>query len=127
MKTPDEHPLLKEILADEKLSEVRRASLDQALALIARRRRTRRAGQWISVLVLAAVGFTALVVRAPKRTEVAGFQPPQAEIKTTPRPESRVQTITDEELFALFPDRAVALVGTPGHQELVFLDAPRPN
>jgi hypothetical protein len=32
------------------------------------------------------------------------------------------EIITDEELFALFPNRALALIGSPGHQQLVFLD-----
>ena len=33
-----------------------------------------------------------------------------------------VKIITDEELFALFPNRALALIGAPGRQQLVFLD-----
>jgi hypothetical protein len=35
---------------------------------------------------------------------------------------AKVKIITDEELFALFPNRALALIGSPGHQQLVFLD-----
>jgi hypothetical protein len=35
---------------------------------------------------------------------------------------AKVKIITDEELFALFPNRAMALIGSPGHQQLVFLD-----
>jgi hypothetical protein len=35
-----------------------------------------------------------------------------------------VRVISDEELFALFPGRSLALVGPPGHQQLVFLDEP---
>jgi hypothetical protein len=33
-----------------------------------------------------------------------------------------VKIINDEELFALFPNRAMALIGSPGHQQLIFLD-----
>jgi hypothetical protein len=33
-----------------------------------------------------------------------------------------IKLITDEELFALFPGRSVALIGKPGHQQLVFLN-----
>jgi hypothetical protein len=33
-----------------------------------------------------------------------------------------VQIINDDQLFALFPGRPMALVGTPGHQHLVFFD-----
>ena len=38
------------------------------------------------------------------------------------KPESKVEYITTEQLFALFPNRAMALVGKPGHQQLIFLD-----
>jgi hypothetical protein len=33
-----------------------------------------------------------------------------------------IKVISDEELFALFPRRSLALIGSPGHQKLVFLD-----
>ena len=36
--------------------------------------------------------------------------------------ESGVKMLSDEELFALFPGRSLALLGNPGQQELVFLD-----
>jgi hypothetical protein len=36
--------------------------------------------------------------------------------------ESKVEYITTEQLFALFPNRPMALVGKPGHQQLIFLD-----
>ena len=35
---------------------------------------------------------------------------------------AKVKIITDEELFALFPNRAMALIGPPGRQQLIFLD-----
>jgi hypothetical protein len=38
-----------------------------------------------------------------------------------------VESISDEELFALFPGRSLALLGTPGNQKLVVLDAPTRN
>lgn len=31
--------------------------------------------------------------------------------------------VTDEELFSLFPDRSMALIGKSGQQEVVFLDS----
>ena len=36
--------------------------------------------------------------------------------------ESKVEYITADQLFALFPNRQIALVGKPGHQQLIFLD-----
>ena len=54
---------------------------------------------------------------APKPSSQIASQP-----KTPLTP--AVKTITDDELFALFPGRSMALIGKPGHQELVFLDSP---
>jgi hypothetical protein len=39
-----------------------------------------------------------------------------------PSETSDVKIISDDELFALFPGRSMALIGTPGQQQLVFLD-----
>jgi len=38
-------------------------------------------------------------------------------------PANRVKIITNEQLLALFPERPVALIGAPGTQRLMFLDA----
>jgi hypothetical protein len=35
---------------------------------------------------------------------------------------SKVEYITADQLFALFPNRPMALIGKPGHQQLIFLD-----
>jgi len=49
--------------------------------------------------------------------------PPALRVAAAPPADtSKVKIITDEELFALFPNRAMALIGSPGHQQLVFLD-----
>ena len=50
--------------------------------------------------------------------------PQQSIVATAPPEESGVKMISDEELFALFPGRSLALIGKPGHQQLVFLDTP---
>jgi len=55
------------------------------------------------------------------------FQPPhQAPAPTTmafsSTAASKVEYITADQLFALFPNRQLALVGKPGHQQLIFLD-----
>ena len=86
-----------------------------------RRRRSLRRG--IEVCVLAclalALGLVALLERP---------HPIQAPIAAVPNksedaPPAKVSIITDEELFALFPGRAVALIGKPGRQQFVFLEA----
>jgi hypothetical protein len=39
----------------------------------------------------------------------------------------RVETISDEQLLALFKGRSVALLGSPGRQRLVVFNPPTPN
>ena len=126
MKSPNENPLLRELLADDQLAEVRRASLDASLSLIRRRRRAR--------LVIPAGGLVALVAWAvsafllqQRHSVVALVQTNPPSLAQKPSLEPAVKVITDEELFALFPDRAVALIGKPGRQEFVVLDAPVRN
>jgi hypothetical protein len=124
MKNTDENPLLKEILADEPLAALRHASLDQGLGAMRRARRFRRMARSGTVALLPVLVI--MVLRLNKPTlEIAN--PPsipgsQASVAAAPSIESGVRMITDEELFALFPGRSLALVGKPGHQRLVFLD-----
>jgi hypothetical protein len=71
----------------------------------------------------------AVAILSRRAPEASNRQIPSANPTTvaisTPQAESRdVKFITDEELFALFPNRPLALVGKPGQQQLVFLDQP---
>jgi hypothetical protein len=127
MKHPEENPLLKEILADEQLSVLRHTLLHQGLKEMRRARRLRRASR-LGLLALVPV-LLMVTLTGPKRIQETASQPsipapPQASVAAAPPPESGVKTISDEELFALFPGRSLALIGKPGHQQLVFLDAP---
>ena len=125
MKHPNENPLLKEILADEQLTALRHASLNQGLDTMRRTRRVRRAvhmGTLVFVPVLLIAVFT-----LHKLTQDATKEPQtqrQASVAIAQPEESSVKFISDEELFALFPGRSLALIGKPGHQHLVVLDAP---
>jgi hypothetical protein len=126
MKHSDENPLLNEILADEKLAALRRASLDQGLDAMRHARRLRRAIRAGTIALLPVLLILTLTLHRPMRKigdQSSSLNPSRASDTSAPPSESGVQMITDEELFALFPDRSVALVGKPGHQELVFLDA----
>jgi len=127
MKSPDENSLLKEILKDEKLAEVRRASLDASLALIRRRRRTRHALQFGALALFATLGAEVFLRQPPRPSIVASNQTNEVAVPPKAQPEPPVKAITDEELFALFPDRAVALIGKPGQQEFVVLNTPVRN
>jgi hypothetical protein len=124
MKNSDENPLLKEILADENVSALREASLKQGLNAMRRQRRIRRAMHaGMFVLIPTLLFFT---LRKPNPQSVSQNSnphtqemPPAAIVSG----ESGIKVISDEELFALFPGRSLALIGKPGHQELVVLDA----
>ena len=125
MKTPNDPPLLNKILADEKLSALRRTSLDAALPALRRARRQRRAVRsalvCLPLLLAGAFGWRQFVSAPPVKREiqVAIKAPSPAAVE----PPSKVKIISDEELLALFPNRAVAIIGKPGHQKFVFLSA----
>jgi len=131
MKFPDKDPLLKEILEDEKLAGFRRTALDRALEAMRRARRARRATR-MRMLVLLPV-LTLLLLSLPKLAQKPAGPASHAHPRQTmtvasaPVKEPGVKVISDEELFALFPDRPVALIGRPGHQKLVLLDTPARN
>jgi hypothetical protein len=124
MKNSDENPLLKEILTDENLSALRHASLKQGLDAIRRQRRMRRAMHaGMFVLIPTLLIFT---LRKPMSNSASTTSSPRVPDTTstaiTPT-ESGIKVISDEELFALFPGHSLALIGKPGQQELVVLDA----
>jgi hypothetical protein len=125
MKHPDENPLLREILADEPLAALRHTSLEQGLGAMRRARRLHRAARVGTLALVPVLLIVALTLHKPAQ-ETASRPPtpgaPQASVVAPPA-ESGVKMISDEELFALFPGRSLALIGKPGHQQLVFLDA----
>jgi hypothetical protein len=128
MKLPDEDPLLNAVLTDDKLSDLRRASLDQSLDAMRHARRRRqmlRAGALaiLPLVVLLTMLLPFKTAQKDVRSDVSQVPHPTVAAAAAPRIPS-IKTISDDELFALFPDRSVALIGKPGHQELVFLDAP---
>ncbi|MEP6663757.1 MAG: hypothetical protein ABJC04_08845 [Verrucomicrobiota bacterium] len=129
MKSPDENTLLNEILAHDQLSHLRRTSLDGALGVMRqsqRRRRALRAGMCALLPLVFLAAFVWLKPASPSAE--APIAKVSRETSTTAvSPQTSVKIISDEELFALFPGRSLALIGKPGHQELVFLDAPHRN
>ncbi len=119
MKHRDEDPLLQEIVADEPLAELRRASRHQGLEAVRRARRLQRARRAGALALIPVVLILAISLH-----QRAGETPRTVNTAAAPREESGVRLISDEELFTLFPGRALALVGKPGQQQLVFLDTP---
>jgi hypothetical protein len=125
MKSDKPNDLLKEILAGDELADFRHASLEQGLSVIRRQQRQRR-GLRFSVLLMLPLLLTFAILsrRSPEvsNRQIASTIPTTAANPAQPTDGRDVKFITDEELFALFPNRPLALVGKPGQQQLVFLD-----
>ncbi len=124
----DKDRLLDEILANDEFEQFRRSSAEQLLAAV-RRSRTRRRLLRTAVLALPLVAaLTVVLVQHSKPAHVASHRPePAPRPRVTPTQNAKqVQIINDDELFALFPDRPVALIGPPGRQRLVVLDGSNP-
>jgi peptidoglycan/LPS O-acetylase OafA/YrhL len=120
MKRHEQDRLLREILDDGDAANLRAASLARGLAFLQRRQRRRRLAQAGAVSLLLGLLILGLLVHPASGPSPA---PPVVRVAMAPPPDAaKVKIITDEELFALFPNRALALIGSPGHQQLVFLD-----
>ena len=122
MKRSDQDRLLREILADDALEQVRQATLAAGMGTLRRRRRVRALAVGAGASLALVLACVALVHR---RAPMAGTPLPPA----APAPETgiAVKWIDDEQLLARFSDRGVALVGPPGRQKLVFFDSPAPS
>jgi hypothetical protein len=126
MKRSEQDHLISELLAGEEISGFRETSLSRGIEEIRRRNRLRRraracflAGAPLALL-LAFLARTALEAPAPRPVPPAPIQ--VSAVSTRP---AEVVYINDDELLALFPNRSVALIGKPGQQQLLFLDAAR--
>jgi hypothetical protein len=119
MTDQDKNHLLEELLGDEELERVREASLSGGLREMRGRRHRALAGR-VGLMMLPAL-MLAFVVFSPRFQSSHHTISPTA-VALASKPESKVEFITTEQLFALFPNRSMALVGKPGHQQLIFLD-----
>lgn len=127
MKRHEQDQLLKELLADDDLPAFRQASLERGLTFLRHKRRRQRAvrlGALACAVLLCAVGMLLNRVFDRADHQTAGSISPANETSPLQAESATVKFISDEELFALFPDRAMALIGKPGQQQVVFLDAP---
>ena len=120
MKRSEQDRLLREILDDGDAANVRAASLARGLAFLQQRRRRQHVAQACAAAILPLLLISVLVAHLAPRP--ASTPPPARPAAAPPADTAKVKIITDEELFALFPNRALALIGSPGYQQLVFLD-----
>jgi hypothetical protein len=120
MKRSEQDRLLREILEDGDTANLRASSLARGLDFLQQRQRRNHAAQaWAAAIVplLLISGLVLHLASKPAAAPPAVGPAPVARTDT-----AKVKIINDEELFALFPNRALALIGAPGHQQLVFLD-----
>lgn len=124
MKTDRSNQLLNELLGPEDLETLRQATLEFGLAGLRRRRARRRLfrGCALAFLFIFPICIGVLHRDLASRSARSIPQSPLAASPVGPNTSAGTKIISDEELFALFPGRPLALVGTPGHQQLVFLD-----
>ena len=121
MKSRDQDRMWRGVFAGEDLDPIRRASLEAGLSFLRKRRRKRQF--WAVAGSVAPLAVILAVVAYRGRGGASGSSGLAS--VSTPAVHS-VKFIDDAELLAAFPDRAVALIGPPGHQQLRFLDtAPR--
>jgi hypothetical protein len=126
MNPNDREDLLNDILTSETEADFRRQSLERGIAALRQRTRRRRVVQVSALAAISCLLALALLPGALRHRPIS--QPVIAAHSTPPVAVQKpaVKTISDEQLFALFPDRAMALIGAPGNQQLVFLDRPAP-
>jgi hypothetical protein len=118
MNSTDRTKLLRETLSDDSLAALRTDSLRGGLEVLRARRRRRRLA--VAVAGAAAVAlFFGLSLPGRRQERTTNVAPISAGHRARLPP---IEVITDEELLALFPTQTIALVGTPGRQELLFLD-----
>jgi hypothetical protein len=119
MNTADKNQLLHEVLCGDEFNAWRDATLARGLEALRRRQRRRRQFQAAALLAPLLVLWWHWQARPALPTVSASAPVPArpAEVET-----ARVKYITKQELFALFPNRPIALIGQPGHQQFLLLD-----
>lgn len=122
MKHREQDHLLNELLTSEAVADFRQASLARAQAAIRRRTQRRRAAKMAALTMLPVLAAIAVVVSHSSHTPVKPVERLVPSVTQNGSKPPSVRVISDEELFALFPGRQMALVGPPGHQKLIFLD-----
>src|SRR5438270_13138890 len=115
MNQLDRDKLLHELLAPDGGTGLRERSLQQGLVALRRERRKRQVVRAAILFCLPLLIFAAVTLgRGPAQQPKLRNSRPEVALSSTPRSNaSEVKIISDEELFALFPGRSLALIGKP--------------
>ena len=122
MNRSERAQLLKEVLATDELAGLREQSLQHGLQAVRRRKKQRGMLRSGSLAILPIIAVSSLLYFRPNQAPVVTSNHTPATETTANHKIGDIKLISDEELFALFPGRSVALIGKPGHQQLVFLN-----
>ena len=100
---------------------------EQSLSGMVRYARRRRRRQQVTTSVLSAVLFVGLTLKLFVKTEAPdpkAIASPIVGATTKPRyvPGTPIRILSDEDLFALFPDRSIGVIEDSDGPRLVFLD-----
>ena len=124
---PTVDSLLEEVVVDEASDSFREETLRTSLFVLRRRRHRKALVRRSLMFVIPFMVITGAVsiYRLSLESEIAPIVAINApEVSTSGTiTATTIQVISDQELLALFPNRAIALIGENGHQTLVFLDA----
>ena len=126
MNRSEQNRLAREILQTDELADLRHSSLDEGLKALRGRNQQRRA---VQLGACAAAPFllalAVLVWRSTNFWSGQNLHPRTVASVPTAKPVGHgpIKFINDDELLSLLTNRPVALIGKPGHQALVFLDA----
>ena len=123
MKNTDHHELWRDALDDTLPADFATVTLTTMLGA-ARTRRRRRAAVKGAIAAALVIPSLFLALRPGPQVQVTRpiEQAHQEAAPITPPAAPAIQTMSDDELLAQFPGRAVALIGSGDSKQLVFLD-----
>ena len=122
MKLHEQREFLQDVLGDDAIQALRQDSLQQGLAALRRKRRQQlltRSAVFATIPLLVCVLL--LTSRLHPHHPITSLES-APDLSSAPATVRGVKVINDQQLFSLFPNRSLALVGKPGHQQLIFLD-----
>src|SRR5678815_3532078 len=121
MSMHDLDPLLRDVLSEGSEQSYATASLDRMLTLARRKRRVRKVGRFAAALtaIVVLIFGTSLLQNTTGPAAVANAKSQRA--RKLEEPASKIESphvrrLSDEELFALFPGRQMAIIGRSGEE-----------
>jgi len=131
MNDPDQDRLLREIVAGEEIEDFRRGSLAAGLASIRAARRRRRTyhacALGLAVAAVAGIALERSMFSGREAQKIAAATPAATPAPAVQAAPDGVKIIDEKQLFALFPNRSIALIGKPGQERFYFLDTVAAN